>query len=162
MKNIFTPWRMDFIKSKKPEHCVFCKAGTNIGGEGKDFIVYRGEKCFVILNRYPCATGHIMIIPYRHCQKFEDLGNEELSEMMILAKKFVSVLKRAFSPDGFNMGMNLGAAAGAGIADHVHLHIVPRWVGDTNFMPIFAEVKIHPTDLEGAYKAILQALEVIA
>jgi len=153
---------MDFIKSKKPEHCVFCKAGTNIGGEGKDFIVYRGEKCFVILNRYPYATGHIMIIPYRHCQKFEDLGNEELSEMMILAKKFVSVLKRAFTPDGFNMGMNLGAAAGAGIADHIHLHIVPRWIGDTNFMPIFAEVKIHPTDLEGVYKAILQALEATA
>ena len=81
---------------------------------------------------------------------------------MILAKKFVSVLKRAFTPDGFNMGMNLGAAAGAGIADHIHLHIVPRWIGDTNFMPIFAEVKIHPTDLEGVYKAILQALEATA
>jgi len=90
------------------------------------------------------------------------LGDEELSEMMILAKKFVPVLKLAFAPDGFNMGMNLGAAAGAGIADHIHLHIVPRWIGDTNFMPVLAEVKIHPTDLEGVYKAILQALKATA
>ncbi len=150
---------MDFIKSRKPDHCVFCKAGANIGGEDKDFIVYRGEKCFVILNRYPYATGHIMIIPYRHCKNFEILDDEELSEMMVLAKKFISVLKCAFEPDGFNIGMNLGNVAGAGIADHIHLHIVPRWAGDTNFMPVFAGVKIHPTDLEGAYKAIMQALE---
>ncbi len=157
LNNIFTPWRLTFILGKKPEKCVFCKA-TEDGEDGRDFVLYRGKTALVMLNRYPYSTGHLLIIPYAHKADLEELSEEELCEMTRLAKMFAGVLKKTLNPDGYNVGMNIGKVAGAGIADHVHLHVVPRWDGDTNFMPVLANVKIQPTDLEAVYKTLKDAL----
>lgn len=148
---------MAFINSKKPDKCVFCKAAEE-NADQENLVVFRGKTAFVMLNKYPYTTGHIMIIPYRHVADFLQLTDEEVCEIATLTKKFIGVLKTAFKPEGFNIGANLGTCAGAGIADHVHQHIVPRWNGDTNFMPVFADVKVHPTDLQGVYKLINESI----
>lgn len=148
---------MAFINSRKPQDCVFCKAGQDNHDE-HDFVVHRGKTVFVMLNKYPYTTGHVMIIPYRHLADYVLLTDEELCEISLLTKKFIGILRKAFNPDGFNIGANLGACAGAGIADHVHIHIVPRWSGDTNFMPVLADVKVHPTDLQGVFKLIKESM----
>jgi ATP adenylyltransferase len=148
---------MAFINSKKPDKCVFCKAGEE-NNDPENLVVYRGKTVFVMLNKYPYTTGHIMIIPFRHVGDFLQLTDDELCETAILTRKFTGVLQKAFKPEGFNIGANLGTCAGAGIADHVHLHIVPRWNGDTNFMPVLADLKVHPTDLQTVYKLIKESI----
>ncbi|WP_290900131.1 HIT domain-containing protein [Ferroglobus sp.] len=157
MERIFAPWRIRYIESPKYEGCIFC----DFPKENKDeerLILYRGKSCFVIMNNYPYNPGHLMIAPYRHVASVEDLNEEEALEMMKLSQKMVEVIKKAMNPDGFNLGINLGKVAGAGIEDHIHLHIVPRWNGDTNFMPVLADVKVIPEAIEESYKKLKKYL----
>ncbi|WP_456450775.1 HIT family protein [Palaeococcus sp. (in: euryarchaeotes)] len=160
MKLIWAPWRIEYIRSPKHDGCIFC----DFPKENRDrerLILYRGEHAFVIMNNYPYNPGHVMIAPYRHVGKWEELTDEELLDMMKLSQLIIKALKRAMNPDGFNLGVNLGRVAGAGIEDHVHIHIVPRWNGDTNFMPVVADTKIIPESLEETYKELKNTLKEI-
>jgi len=143
METMFAPWRMEYLVCEKQEGCVFCKCSTR----SDDYIVYEGKTCFVILNRYPYVNGHLMIIPERHLDDITELTAEERREIFALLDTAVKVLRDAVSPNGFNVGMNLGKAAGAGIAEHVHVHVIPRWEGDTNFMSVVGNVRVVPEDL---------------
>ena len=158
MKRIFAPWRIRYIMSPKHDGCIFCDFPRENRDEER-LIVYRGKTCFVIMNNYPYNPGHVMISPYRHVGEIEKLEEGELLEMMVLAQKTVEVIKREMSPDGFNLGINLGKVAGAGIEDHIHLHIVPRWNGDTNFMPVIADVRVIPEAVEETYKKLKDGFE---
>ena len=149
-KPLWAPWRMEFLTSDKPDGCVFC-ALPKANDDRKNLIVHRGQRCFVILNKYPYNNGHLMIVPTRHLADFRQLDTDEGQELFALAQRSIEVLKQAYGPEGFNVGMNLGAAAGAGIRDHLHLHVVPRWNGDTNFLPVLADVKAMPQHLETSY-----------
>lgn len=146
MDSIFAPWRSRYVSSaskglKEEKGCIFCDFPAQDDDE-KNLIVHRGEHNFVIMNVFPYNSGHLMIVPYRHVPDITELTLQETGEMTLLAQKAVSALKNLMQPDGFNIGMNLGKAAGAGIDKHLHLHIVPRWDGDTNFMPVVGEVKV--------------------
>lgn len=143
MEKMYAPWRMDYIKSEKKDGCIFCKNSLRCD----DLIVLEGETAFVMMNRYPYISGHLMIIPFRHLSQMEDLLPEEKREIFDLQAMCVKVLKEALKPDGFNIGMNLGKAAGAGVDDHIHVHIVPRWSGDTNFMSVVGDVRVIPEDI---------------
>jgi len=153
MRRIFAPWRIRYIATPKHEGCIFCDLPKKNEDE-KNLILYRGEMSFVMMNNYPYNPGHVMISPYRHVGEFEDLERDEMAEMMLLTQKSVRVIKEAMKPDGFNIGINLGKVAGAGIADHIHIHVVPRWEGDTNFMPVIGDVKVIPEAVEESYKKL--------
>lgn len=140
---MFAPWRMEYLVGERPEGCVFCKCSVRCD----DYVVYQGKTCFVMLNRYPYVNGHLMIIPERHLGEVAELTMEERMEMFNLLDISIKVLKEAVSPNGFNVGMNLGKAAGAGVAEHVHMHVLPRWEGDTNFMSVVGNVRVIPEDL---------------
>jgi len=140
---MFAPWRMEYLVGEKTDGCVFCKCSIRCD----DYIVFEGKTCFVMLNRYPYVNGHLMIIPERHLGGIEELADEERKEIFALLDISVKVLKDEMNPHGFNIGMNLGKAAGAGIAEHVHVHIIPRWEGDTNFMSVVGNVRVIPEDL---------------
>jgi ATP adenylyltransferase len=144
MDTIFAPWRMEYIKSEKPEGCVFCKCSIRCD----DYVLYEGKSCFVMINRYPYASGHLMIIPLRHVGEIEELTGEERNEIFSLLDITVKVLKKAMNPGGFNVGLNIGKAAGAGIAEHLHLHVIPRWEGDTNFMSVVGNMRVIPEDVQ--------------
>lgn len=147
---IWAPWRIEYILGVKPEEkaggeteseCVLCQAHL-AGDDLKKLVLYRGEHCFIMMNLYPYNSGHIMILPYRHAAELDDLTDEESIEMMMTAKKLLPVFREIMKPEGFNLGVNLGRCAGAGIIRHVHMHIVPRWSGDSNFMPVLGETKV--------------------
>lgn len=157
MKFIFAPWRIEYIRAPKGEGCFLCELPKEDRDE-ENLILYRGKTCFVIMNNYPYNPGHLMIAPYRHVGELESLSQEELLEIMALAQKMVSLLKGVMRPEGFNLGFNLGKVAGAGVEDHIHLHVVPRWGGDTNFMPVIADVKVVPQAVRETYKALKEAL----
>ncbi|MBI4722660.1 MAG: HIT domain-containing protein [Candidatus Stahlbacteria bacterium] len=147
---LWAPWRAEYIYSSKSDVCIFCEAIAK-----KDaFILSRGAKGFVIMNTFPYNNGHLMVAPYRHIANVEDLTGEEILLLFDLVQKSVRVLKAKMRPDGFNIGINLGKVAGAGVEGHIHIHIVPRWNGDTNFMPITAETKVISQSLEEAYKLL--------
>lgn len=161
MERLWAPWRLDYIVGEKTEGCIFCVFPEQ-GDDRKYKILARGTHAFVIMNAFPYSNGHLLIVPYRHTGDLSELSAEEDLEMMQLVQKSMQVLKEAFRPDGFNIGINQGTAAGAGIADHIHMHIVPRWNGDTNFMPVFAEIKVIPEALEKTYdklKAVFDGLK---
>jgi ATP adenylyltransferase len=141
---------MAYVEEKAPSGCIFC-AKPDDQDDAASLILHRGTHAFIILNAYPYNNGHMMIAPYRHTADLEGLTDDESREMMELCQRGVAALRRVYSPDGYNIGMNLGLAAGAGIADHLHLHIVPRWNGDTNFMPVVADTKVLPDALRGTY-----------
>lgn len=141
MEHIWAPWRIEYIQMEKPEGCIFCDKSSQ-SDDAQNYILYRGDKNFVIMNSYPYNPGHLMIVPYQHTGNLEELADEALHEHIKIISRSIELLKKAFSPDGFNVGMNIGRIAGAGIADHVHTHIVPRWSGDTNFMPVVAGTKV--------------------
>jgi ATP adenylyltransferase len=145
---------MAFIQGKKPDKCVFCSIAQDTTQDNENFVLWRGKTCFAILNRYPYTTGHLMVIPYRHTNDFTSLSKDESCELFDTTKKLTGVLSETLKPDGFNIGMNLGKVAGAGIADHLHVHIVPRWDGDNNFMPVIGKVKVHPTSLQEVFEII--------
>jgi ATP adenylyltransferase len=137
-----------------PTGCVLCdKAGSQ--DPAADLVVYKGELAFVLMNLYPYNNGHLMIAPYAHCAQYESLDAATTSEIDALVKRSIRALSLAFTPDGYNIGMNLGRVAGAGIADHLHMHIVPRWAGDSNFMPVIGETKVLPDSIEGSYEKIV-------
>jgi ATP adenylyltransferase len=140
MQTIFAPWRMEYIKGKKPDGCVFCKCSIRCD----DYILYEGKTAYVMMNTYPYVNGHLMIIPQRHIGKIEELTQDERREIFDLLEVAVKALKEAMNPDGFNIGANLGKAAGAGIEDHFHVHVIPRWEGDTNFMSVVTNVRVIP------------------
>ena len=151
---------MSYIAPQTPQsqECIFCAKAAE-QRDGENYILYRGERCFMLLNLYPYNNGHLMIAPYQHVGSIELLDAETLAEMMAQAQLALRALRKAMNPDGFNMGINQGKVAGAGFADHVHLHIVPRWNGDTNFMPVLADVKVMPDFLENTYRQLKQAIE---
>ncbi|MDD5712856.1 MAG: HIT domain-containing protein [Smithellaceae bacterium] len=151
MKTIFAPWRMAYIKGEKPEGCVFCKDSVRCS----EYVLYEGKTAFVIMNCYPYTSGHLMIVPTRHVGALKELTAEERLELMDLLVLAEGVLREAIAPEGFNIGVNLGKAAGAGVDDHLHLHIVPRWCGDTNYMSVIDDVRIIPEDLAGTYEKLL-------
>lgn len=155
---IFAPWRSEYILSgdKKDDFCIFCEYPAQ-DKDKENLIVYRGELCFVIMNRYPYNAGHLMVIPYRHLHNFAELTEKELTELMQLVQKAVTVLTQVMSPHGFNLGINIGKVAGAGIDQHLHMHIVPRWNGDTNFMPVVSDTRIISESLESAYIRLKEA-----
>lgn len=143
MEKIFAPWRMDYIKGEKPPGCVLCRDSSR----DNDLVVHDGKTCYVMVNRYPYTGGHLMVVPFRHLQSLSDLSPAEREEMFNLVDISVQVLTEAMKPEGFNIGMNIGKTAGAGIDDHLHVHIVPRWTGDTNFTTVIGDVRIIPSDV---------------
>lgn len=161
MKNLWSPWRSQYIDSFKEEQsggeCIFCKAAEKKISDTDNLVVHKGRNIFVMLNLYPYNNGHLMIVPVRHVGNLQGLSDDESEEIMkqiILAEK---VLNEVYKPQGFNIGANLGRAGGAGIEDHVHFHIVPRWNGDTNFMPVIGEVKVISQGLAESKSRLIEA-----
>ncbi len=159
MDKMWAPWRMEYIlNSDREEGCVFCNR-INRKDDKNDLILWRGERAFIIMNKYPYNNGHLMVVPNRHVGEFHLLTAEEHSEMSGLLDLSMEALKVSMEPQGFNIGMNLGRVAGAGIESHLHYHIVPRWNGDTNFMPIVGNTKVISESLERSYEKIAEALQ---
>jgi len=153
---LFSPWRMEYIENHlKAEGCVFCLEQEKSDGLD-NLIVTRGQNAFVILNRYPYTSGHIMTVPHIHKSTLEELDPETRAEMFELATNGMRVLRRIYNPQGFNVGVNIGEAAGAGITEHVHLHVVPRWMGDTNFMTSLGKTRVLPENLEQTYLRVCE------
>ncbi len=150
MKHLWAPWRIEYIRSDKSEGCIFCDKPSD-GDDRKNYILYRGRLCFVMLNAYPYNPGHLLVAPYRHLASLVDLTRDELFELFDLARRCTTVLAEAYAPHGFNLGVNLGRVAGAGVEDHVHTHIVPRWNGDTNFITTVADLRVMPDVLRSTY-----------
>lgn len=154
MKRLWAPWRMEYIlDEKKHDRCLFCSI-LNEKRDRKNLILYRGKHCFVVMNRYPYNNGHLMVVPYLHTPTFDGLSDDVLFEFIKTISKSVEVIKKALSPDGFNLGLNFGKVAGAGMESHMHLHIVPRWTGDTDSMPIIAETRVMPEHLRKTYNKL--------
>jgi len=147
---IWAPWRIEYILSKKGPGCIFCDKPKE-DRDRDNLILYRGRLNFVIMNLYPYNNGHLMVVPYRHLYSILDLSDDEMLEMMKITNLSVTALKEAFHPEGFNIGMNIGRVAGAGIEEHLHLHVIPRWVGDTHFMTLLGEVKVIPEHVRSSY-----------
>jgi ATP adenylyltransferase len=160
---LWAPWRIQYITGRagsKSDRCVFCAAASaDDTAEPYQRPLERGRRCFTLLNAFPYAPGHLMVAPFRHVATLEDLDDEELTELMRLAQRGIAAQRAAMSPDGFNAGLNLGRVAGAGIADHLHLHVVPRWEGDNSFMPVLADIRVLPQALEATYQVLRRALE---
>jgi ATP adenylyltransferase len=146
VKRLWAPWRLEYVQhADELEGCIFCRAAE--GDDEEQLVVHRGERAFVLLNKFPYASGHLMIAPYRHGSNFDELDAPEIVEMHLLGAESIAALRSVYNPDGFNLGWNIGRVAGAGIPDHGHLHVVPRWSGDTNFMPVLGDVKVIPEHL---------------
>ncbi len=161
MEYIWSPWRMNYIiNHDQAADCVFCKALQEEDGPD-NLVVYRGEWAFIILNRFPYTSGHVMIVPYAHENALEKLSTEARGEIMELAAQMVQILRRLYEPQGFNLGMNLGESAGAGVADHLHLHVVPRWIGDTSFMTAVSDTRVLPESLVDTFQRIREAWQVL-
>ena len=157
MDYLWCPWRMEYIQSEKhKEKCVFCGELSRHDGP-ENLIIYRGRRAFVILNRFPYTSGHLMIVPFDHKDSLEQLDPETRAEIMELTAQSMVILRQVYRPHGFNIGINIGAAAGAGVLDHIHLHVVPRWGGDTNFMSTLADTRVVPEALEETYVRIHKA-----
>lgn len=159
MEHLWSPWRMEYIMRNEPTPgCIFCQALQQEDGPA-NLIVTRGKTALVILNRYPYTSGHIMVASYAHRPSLDLLDAETRGEMMELVSRGLQVLRAVYKPEGFNVGVNIGAAAGAGVADHVHIHVVPRWAGDTNFMSTLAGARVLPEALEDTYRRLCEAWE---
>jgi ATP adenylyltransferase len=155
LKQLWSPWRIEYILGKKEEGCVFCEAfAADASQDQAHFILHRGTYCSVIMNLYPYNNGHLMVIPYVHQTTFEELPPETLLEIMTLMNRCVDVLREALNAEGFNIGVNLGKIAGAGIEQHVHMHIVPRWSGDTNFVTTIGQVRCIPESMQDTYEKL--------
>jgi len=152
-KPLWAPWRMEFIRAAKPDGCIFCDFPSETGEEAdrRNLIVHRSAHAFTILNRYPYNSGHLMVVPRAHLSDLEAIPPEQMRDLSEELSRAVAAMKRAYRPEGLNLGMNLGPVAGAGIADHLHWHVVPRWKGDTNFMPVIADLRVVPEALEESW-----------
>ena len=162
MENLWAPWRMAFITPQTPRsnECIFCTQPAANRDE-EYYILYRGEQCFMMLNLYPYNNGHLMVAPYEHLGSISQLDSATVAELMAQVQLALNVLRLVMKPDGFNMGINEGKVAGAGFAEHMHFHIVPRWNGDTNFMPVIADTKVMPDHLNNVYRQLKEALEQV-
>jgi len=159
MDHLWSPWRMNYIQQhEQPTGCIFCMAAQQ-EDSSENLVVARGKVSFAILNRYPYTSGHMMVVPYLHVPSIEELDSPARSEMMELVNQALGVLRTVYHPEAFNVGANIGAAAGAGIAEHVHIHIVPRWGGDTNFMTTIGNTRLIPEDLAESYRRIREQWE---
>lgn len=158
-QRIWAPWRLPYIKSDKTGECIFCTKPA-LQDDGSGLIVHRGKRCFVMLNAFPYTNGHVMVAPLEHTSDLHGLDEETSLELMTLTQRSLRVLESAYEPDGYNVGLNLGTVAGAGLADHVHLHVVPRWAGDTNFMPVLGDTRVLPEYLEDTYRTLAQGFSV--
>lgn len=156
MEQLWAPWRLEYIKSADEESvgCVFCSAAH--GDDAEKLVVSRGTHAFVLLNKFPYASGHFMVAPLRHTGDFTNLSQEEIVEIHRLASTGLGALSQLYAPQAYNLGWNLGRVAGAGVVDHVHLHVVPRWAGDTNFMPVLADVKVLPEHLHDTRRKLAE------
>jgi ATP adenylyltransferase len=151
--DIYAPWRAEYIHGPKEQGCVFCRIAT----EDKDqdnYVLFRGESCYVVLNRYPYTSGHLMIVPYRHQSDLEDMTAGEIAELMRLAQRVITIQKQEFQTQGFNVGFNLGQPAGAGIEEHLHLHVVPRWIGDSSFVSTIGNSRVLSISMESIYDSL--------
>jgi len=157
MKMLWAPWRLKYITGDKEEGCIFCKKPKE-GNDKDNLILYTGETSFIIMNRYPYSNGHLMTVPYKHTNNLSDLTPDERLELMNLTAKCLDILQ-VIKPEGFNIGMNIGRTGGAGIDDHLHFHIVPRWSGDTNFMPVIGDIRVMPEYLEDTYETLSKHLK---
>jgi len=158
MEHLWAPWRNLYVKdNQKNEANIFAEIGRSSDDEA-NYVLARGKSCFALLNRYPYNTAHLMVVPYRATGALEDLSDDELLEVMTMLKRMKAAVTAAFQPQGFNVGINLGTAAGAGIDQHLHVHLVPRWRGDSNFMTVTADTRVHPNDLPTVYAAIRKQL----
>jgi ATP adenylyltransferase len=154
MDYLWTPWRYQYVtKTGEPGVCVFC-AAPEAADDARTLVVYRGAHNFVILNRYPYSSGHLMVVPYAHVATLADLSEDALAETIQLARRAEKHLRAVYHPDGLNLGMNIGKSAGAGIAGHLHLHVLPRWTGDTNFMTVVGETRVVPEALEATWERL--------
>ncbi|MGA3127974.1 MAG: HIT domain-containing protein [Candidatus Korobacteraceae bacterium] len=163
MDHLFTPWRYAYVTTA--EHatsCIFCDRApsreANLEGDERNLILYRGPHCFVIVNAFPYTSGHVMVVPYQHVDRLGLLPAEAATAMILLTQRLEGVLRELYRPDGINLGMNIGKAAGAGVAGHIHMHILPRWVADANFMSVIAETRILPESLAETARRIREAL----
>jgi ATP adenylyltransferase len=155
-KQLWAPWRLEYIKGADEQPgCVFCDAAA--GHDEERLVVRRGERAFVLLNKFPYSSGHLMVAPFRHVGDFAELEDDEALELHRLATQALAALREVYGPEGFNLGWNLGRVAGAGVVDHIHLHVVPRWAGDTNFMPVLADVKVLPEHLDETRRRLADA-----
>lgn len=156
MRRLWTPWRLEFIRGERPSTCVFCdKANDN--KDRDNLVLFRGEHNYIIMNLYPYTNGHLMVIPYGHAQSMDCLDPKVINEMMGLVNRCLIATRKAMSPHGFNVGANIGKAAGAGIEEHFHMHVVPRWQGDHNFMPVLSNTQLIPEMLRATYDRLLEA-----
>jgi ATP adenylyltransferase len=156
VERLWAPWRLEYVgQADEQEGCIFCRAAESDDEAG--FVVRRGADAFVLLNKFPYASGHLMVAPYRHVGEFSELEDGEAVEIHRLAAQGMGALAELYGPQGYNVGWNLGRIAGAGVIDHVHLHLVPRWAGDTNFMPVLADVKVIPEHLAETRRKLAEA-----
>ncbi len=153
MEQIWAPWRIKYIQMEKTEGCILCDKPRE-NNDALNYILYRGDKNFVMLNSYPYNPGHLMIAPYRHIANLEELTDEERNEHFKIVSRSIKMLRQVFNPAGFNIGINVGRVAGAGIDDHFHTHIVPRWQGETNFMPVISDIRVIPEALAETYEKL--------
>ena len=159
MDHLWTPWRYAYITTAgKQLSCVFCEL-PQLGNDEQARIVHRGQHCFVVLNTYPYNAGHVMVVPFAHLDQLHQLPSAAASEMMALNQRMEQVLRQLYTPDGINLGMNIGKAAGAGVAGHIHMHVLPRWIADANFMSVVGETRILPETLELTYQRIKGAMQ---
>jgi ATP adenylyltransferase len=157
MDYLWTPWRYRYIsQAGDGDECIFCAAAADTDDRAR-LVVYRGETCFVLLNRYPYTNGHVMVVPYEHLATVESLPETAAVELIRLAQRTETILRAAYRPEGLNMGINIGKCAGAGIASHVHMHILPRWTGDANFMTTTGETRVLPEDLDTTWEKLSDA-----
>lgn len=168
MESLWASWRSKYIQGFKDEKenpdsqdCFICEAGISLGKEKELLVVFRGKSCFVMLNKFPYNGGHVLILPYRHIGEFEELNDEEMLEMMQLVRETTKALKIIGNPHGYNVGINLGRVAGAGLPGHIHIHIVPRWQGDTSYMSILADTKVVSQSLEEIQLVLSEAFKKI-
>jgi ATP adenylyltransferase len=160
MKQLWAPWRMEYIKSEKSDECIFCSL-PKANEDTRNYILHRGQSAFIIMNIFPYNSAHIMVSPFRHIGCLTAQNDEEIKEINNLTRKSIEIFRAVINPDGFNVGYNIGKAAGAGYDEHIHCHIVPRWTGDTNFMPVLGETKVHSEHLKTTYKKLLPHFKIL-
>lgn len=153
MQNLWAPWRIEYILGKREPYCIFCPEGDGLS-DAERLILHRDRLVMVMMNKYPYNNGHLLVAPWRHLASLEELSEEEMKDLMKWVKICTTILQRVMRPQGFNVGLNLGAAAGAGVEDHLHFHVVPRWQGDTNFLTVFADVRSIPEHLQQTYEKL--------
>lgn len=158
MKNLWAPWRYVYIRGNKDKECFFCKM-LEENKDSENYIIYRGKFNFIVLNKYPYSPGHLMVVPYSHIGQLSDLRDDASLEFINLIDYSIRLLKAAFEPQGFNVGMNIGKVAGAGVEDHIHAHIVPRWIGDSNFITVIGETRVISEALEETYQKLIDAIQ---